>query len=296
MPNAGSVHVYPADRAISVIAGNTYVYHERGLRYPPLAAPGILGYYTGQPDATLNCFEEGSRDVSFREITALLRRHFVAVAAIMLAAAAAGFRIQTRPPVYAENGSLVFTVANRLVDHVTSPRPSAVLSQSLIAVEGTMTEALSPPVTSGSLRTAAGPASYTLAPFNSYNLEYPYYELPSATLTVSAGSPVAASAAFGAVYGQVANRLAGLQARALVPRDNWITVYTAANSGPVRQTGSRLRVAAGLALLTTLTIFVVAGSLDRHRRPGSRRRAHQGRRDPLPGPAVPEGGRPRGGW
>jgi hypothetical protein len=60
MPNAGSVYVYTADRFISVIAGNTYLYHERGLRYPPLAATGILGYYAGQPDATLSCFEEGA--------------------------------------------------------------------------------------------------------------------------------------------------------------------------------------------------------------------------------------------
>jgi hypothetical protein len=214
--------------------------------------------------------------MSFREITALLRRHVFAVAAILLLAAAAGYRIQSRPPVYADNGSLVFTVANRLADHETSPLLSALLSRSLIAAEATMAEVVSPPVTTGSLRTAAGTASYTLTPFNSYDLEYPYYSLPSATLTATAVTPAAAQAAFGSVYDQVADRLAGLQARALVPRDNRITVYTAADTGPVRQAGSSLRVAAGLAVLTTLAIFVVAGSLDRHRRPGSRRRAARG--------------------
>jgi hypothetical protein len=211
--------------------------------------------------------------MSFWEITALLRRHVFAVGAILLLAAAAGYRIQSRPPVYADNGSVVFTVANRLADHESSPVLSALLTRSLIAAEATMTEAFSPPVTSGSLRTAAGTANYVLTPFNSYDLEYPYYSLPSTTLAVTAASPAAARTAFGSVYRQIAGQLASLQARARVPRANRITAYTAANTGPVRQTGSRLRVAAGLAVLTALAVFVVAGSLDRHRRPGARRRA-----------------------
>lgn len=214
--------------------------------------------------------------MSFREIIALLRRHVFAVAAILLLAAAAGYQIQSRPPVYADNGSVVFTVTNRLADHESSPALSALLSRSLIAAEAAMAEALSPPVTSGTLRTAAGMANYTITPFNSYDLEYPYYSLPSATLAVTAASPAAAQTAFGSVYHQIAAQLADLQVRTRVPRANRITAYTAANTGPVRQTGSRLRVAAGLAVLTALAIFVVAGSLDRHRRPGARRRAASG--------------------
>jgi hypothetical protein len=215
--------------------------------------------------------------MTFHEIAALLRRHIFAVLAVLLIAGAAGYRIEARPPVYSENGNVVFTVTRHLADLRSSPSQSALLGQSLIAVEGTVADALSPPMAAATVQTVAGTAQYTLALFNSYNLEYPDYSLPSAVLTVTAGSPSLTRRAFHLVFSLIAHRLTALQARALVPMASRIRVYTAASSGPVRQSGSRLRVMAAMAVLTTVAVFVVAGSLDRRRRPASRRRAPRGR-------------------
>lgn len=213
--------------------------------------------------------------MTFHEIIALLRRHILALAVVVLLASVAGYGILTTPPVYSESGSVVFTVTSQLAGLVRSSNQSALIGQSLIATEATMVEAVSSPPAAASLRAAGGTAQFTVTPFNAYDLEYPDYAEPSATLEASSPSPSATHRTFRLVFNLIAHRLAAWQARAGAAAGNRIRVYVAADTGLQRSSGSPVRVAAGMGVLTTVAALVVTGLLDRHRRrPGSRRACH----------------------
>jgi hypothetical protein len=205
--------------------------------------------------------------MAFLEIVALLRRHIVAVLAVLIVACAVEYQLRTTPPVYLEGGSVVFFTTKQISSVDRPPFKAYQMSQSLIATETTMAGALSPSASVVGIRTAAGAAQYRLVPFNSHNLQYPYYSLPSAALTVTSQAPAATHRAFGDVFSSIAHRLTAAQARAAVPAASRIRVYLAADTGAVRQTGSRIRVSGGVAALTMLAVLMVAGFLDRRRGP-----------------------------
>jgi hypothetical protein len=207
------------------------------------------------------------------EITALLRRHILAVAVVVLLASVAGYDILTTPPVYSESGSVIFTVARHLMGLAASSDQSALIGQSLIAAEATMVEAVSSPSAAASVRAAGGTAQFTVTPFNSHNLEYPDYAVPSATLVVSSPSPAATQRTFHLVVGTIEDRLAVAEERAGAAAGNRIRVYLAADTGLQRSSGSAVRVIGGMGVLTIVAVLAVAGLLDRRRRPPGARRA-----------------------
>jgi hypothetical protein len=218
------------------------------------------------------------------DIVSLLRRHIAAVAVVLAIAATAGYWVRTAPPSYVETGSVVFTVTRHLAGLARTPRQNGTLSQSLIATEATVAQALSPGGTPAGLRTADGPAQFTLVPFNSYDLEYPNYSLPSATLTVTSPSAAATRRAFRAVFTLVARGMTARQRQAGVPADGRVRVYVAADTGAQLKPGSHARVLAGMAVLALVALLTVTGWLDRRRRPAGRRRAARvtgGRRRPV---------------
>jgi hypothetical protein len=210
--------------------------------------------------------------MAFLEIVALLRRHIVAVLVVLAVAGAAEYQLRATPPVYVEGGSVVFYTTKHISGVDRPPFRAYLLSQSLIATETTMAGALSPSAAAVGIRTTAGTAQYRLAPFNSHNLQYPYYSLPSATLTVTSQAPAATHLAFLDVFSSIAHKLAAAQSRAAVPAASRIRVYLTADTGTLRQAGSRIRVFGGVAVLTVLVVFMVAGFLDRRLRHAGRRR------------------------
>ncbi len=220
--------------------------------------------------------------MTFHEIIALLHRHILAVAVVVLLASLAGYDILTTPPVYSESGSVIFTMTRHPAGLTRSSNQSVLIGQSLIATEATMAEAVSSPPAAASLRAAGGTAQFTVTPFNAYDLEYPDYAEPSATLAASSPSPSATHRTFRLVLNLIAHRLAAWQARAGAAAGNRIRVYVAADTGLQRSSGSGVRVFGGMAALTTVAVFVVAGLLDRHRRPPGARACHGWAGDGVP--------------
>src|SRR6266568_9650531 len=110
-------------------------------RYPDTAA---AGWVTPDPNMRLPN-ADGAPSMTFHEIIALLHRHILAVAVVVLLASLAGYDILTTPPVYSESGSVIFTMTRHPAGLTRSSNQSVLIGQSLIATEATMAEAVSSP-------------------------------------------------------------------------------------------------------------------------------------------------------
>jgi hypothetical protein len=214
------------------------------------------------------------------EIAALLSRHIVAVAAVLLLAAGAGYSMVTAPPVYSESGSLVFATSGKPAQPASAPYgdSSALIGQSLITTETTAAVAVSSSQASARVRAAGGTAEFAVTPFNTYSLQYPDYARPIATLAARSPRPDATHRTFWLVFRLVQQRLAASETRAGTPAKNRIKVYLVADTGPELVSGSRARTIGGLGALTVVATFVLASALDRRRKPSGRRRSGRGTR------------------
>jgi hypothetical protein len=202
----------------------------------------------------------------------LLRRQLRAAAAVLVLAVAITYGILSASPVYAENGSVVFAMTRHMADLPRSVSQLASINQSLIATEATMAEEASSPSARAEVRAAGGTAQFTVTPFNSYNLEYPDYAVPSATLSVSSGSRTITHRTFQVVFMLIARRLAAAQAHARIPRRRRVKVYVAADTKPQHARGSRIRAIAGMGVITAIALIVVTRWFDRRRKPAARHR------------------------
>jgi hypothetical protein len=194
--------------------------------------------------------------VSLSELAALARRHVVAVALVLLAAAGTAYAFKHTAPTYQESATLVLTAPR--------PQPYTAFGSSLVttgelAADWVMGQQGEPQVAR-----AAGGDDFSVALVNFSNQEYPYDVVPYLTVSASAGSPAAAHRAFLAVTRAVDGYLAARQrAEQIAPRD-LIGTRLVGDTGAVLQQGSRLRSFAGLAVLTTVAAYLVSRFLDRH--------------------------------
>jgi hypothetical protein len=211
------------------------------------------------------------------DIALLLRRQLRPAAAVLVLAGAITYGILTASPVYAENGSIVFAMTRHMANLPRSVSELAAMNQSLIATEATMAEDASSPSARADLRAAGGTAQFTVTPFNSYNLEYPDYAVPSATLSVSSGSPAVTHRTFQLVFMLIARRLAAAQAHARIPRMRRVKVYVAADTKPQHAKGSRIREIAGMGVITAIAVIVVTRRFDRRRTSERKRRGAHAR-------------------
>jgi len=207
--------------------------------------------------------------VTIRMIAALLRRHLAVVVAVVLAAEALVYQVRHTPPGYVASATVVFSTAGT-AGAASSPAAQRDTS-SLITTETMMAGLMATRWAQDLVRRRGGTGEYQVTPENTANLQYPDYADPIATVTVTAPGAAAAQRTFTAVYGVIARRLAGLQARAGVPPGQRIRVHLIGMSAPAPQPGSRVRVLAGLALLAVMAVFGAALFLDRRRAwwPGS---------------------------
>jgi hypothetical protein len=105
-----------------------------------------------------------------------------------------------------------------------------------------------------------------VTPFNLYNLQYPYYAAPAATLTATSPSAGLAERTFTVAVRLLAARLAAIQAAAAVAPADRIHIYPAGTTGAVLQPGSPARAFGGLVLLTMMGLVTVTNVLDRRAR------------------------------
>jgi len=215
--------------------------------------------------------------MSFLEIAALMRRHFIAVMAVFILAAGVLYDFKSTPQTYQESATVVFTPPTSL----QNPNPYSSFGGSLITAGEIMIRFLMSPQGQQRVRAAGGTADFNVALVNLYNQEYPDFGDPYAILSASSDNPAAAHATFVVVARQLLGILAAKQAQAGVSPHNRVAARVVGDSGPVVQHGSSKRAYAGVLLLTIVPAFMVAISLDRRRdrRRGARRArppAHSG--------------------
>jgi hypothetical protein len=188
-----------------------------------------------------------------------LGRHRLAVVIVLVMAACLAYLLKNTPTQYSDSSTVVFSAAFADVN------PSPALSQSLIASEAMMTETMMSPGMAEQVRAAGGTAPFSMIPFNVYNMQYPDYAEPTATLTATSLSEADAQRTFRIVLRVLTQRMAVIQADARVPAENRIQVNTVGSTGTLVQPGSPARAFGGLVLLTLIAAISAANFLDRRR-------------------------------
>jgi hypothetical protein len=197
--------------------------------------------------------------MGFLGTAALMRRHLLAVIVMLMLAAGVAYDIKSTPPTYSESASVAFTVTKFLA----WPNVPATVRKPLIATEVMMTQALMTRPARQQVSAAGGTAQLQFSPFNTYNLQFPDYAEPIATVTATSPSRAEVQRTLRVAVRLLQGRLAALQAQAGVPASDRIRASLVADTGPLAQPGSPARVFAGLALLTVVALFMVTSFLDR---------------------------------
>jgi hypothetical protein len=198
--------------------------------------------------------------VSPQEILALVRRHVVAVGAVLVLAAGLGLYLQHRPPGYADSATVAFV----------APKNQGGLfgfGQSLLVADQVMTASLSGPQGQEQVRQAGGTAKFSVELVNLSDEEFPNYSDPYATVSVISQDSAVAAKTYSAVLQVLQEDLSAIQARQGAKPNTWIHMHIIADSpapGPQPQRGSRDRILAGLAILGVIAAFMLATFLDRH--------------------------------
>jgi hypothetical protein len=228
---------------------------------------------------------DGALLVSLQEIAALMRRHLAAVLVVIICAAAVAVVFKRTPVTYQESVTVVFN------DPVSAgfPNPYTSFSGSLVKAAGLMAASVMSPQDGQKIRAAGGTASYDVALYNGYNLEYPDYSDPYVIVTAAATNPAQVQHTFTAVTQQLYSDLVSRQVQAGVSTVDRITADLVGDSGPLPQPGSSKRVDVGLLVLAIIATFAVAIFLDR--RP--MRLSRLLRRSGFPGTRTGDGGSAR---
>jgi hypothetical protein len=187
------------------------------------------------------------------------RLRAAALAAVVILAVLAGINVKDTAPSYVESATVLF----RLPAGDASASGYSRLGASLIATGQVVSQIVMSPRTRARIQAAGGTASYSLALNNSYNLDYPDYSYPEATLIVSAPDPAATRRTFTLAARLVGGILAARQKEAGVGPADRIAARVIGDSGPVTSIGSRKRALAGLAILAMIAFAWVRSFFSR---------------------------------
>lgn len=202
----------------------------------------------------------------FSGAAALKLRKAIAVIVVLIISAGAAYDIKRTPELYSDGATVIFFVAHQPTQ--TQAQADSI-NESLVATEVMLAQ-----TTMQYVSTAAGKVQIVAFPCNRSNLQYPDYEEQCATLTATAANASAVHWAFRHAYRVLTSHLLKLQISSAVPSRNRIRTYLVGISGAVSQPGSRMRVLAGLGVLTLIGILTVARffALRRDRTRARRRR------------------------
>lgn len=194
--------------------------------------------------------------MSLSELTALARRHAVAVALVLLVAGGIAFSFKHTAPTYQESATLVLTAPR--------PQPYTAFGSSLVTTGEIAADWVMGQQGRRQVAQAGGGDNFTVALVNFSDQEYPYYVAPYLTVSASAGSPAAAHRVFLAMTGTFDGYLAARQQAERVAPRSLIGTRLVGDTGPLLQQGSRIRSFAGLGMLTIVAAYLLARFLDRH--------------------------------
>ena len=204
--------------------------------------------------------------MNLRQLAALMRRHVLAVAVVLVLAASIGYTLKRAQPPYQETGTVILGIP----PSPANPDPYGYLSDSLVDTGDVMVRTLMSAQSQQQLRAAGATGSFNVGLANAYNEEYPNYQ-PYITVAASSSDPDSAHHTFTLVVKGLSDDFSTAQAEQGVPQGDWITEKVIGDSGPVAQAGSPKREYGMFIILTIIVMFTVLFFLDRHpaRLPGA---------------------------
>jgi hypothetical protein len=203
---------------------------------------------------------DGALPVNVFEMGALLRRHFVAVLAVLLLAAWIVHDFKATPTVWTDGATAIFNppASTRYPNPYESGGGSIITASGIIAtyVNGSEGQKL--------VTAAGGTMPYDVELINSYNQDYPDYSAPAVNVSVTGTDLGSVMRTYAAVIKVIYAQVNARQAAAKAPKVDRIKVQLVGNPGPLAQPGSSKRTLGGLMLLTLVGIFAVAIFFERH--------------------------------
>ena len=194
------------------------------------------------------------------EMGALLRRHFVAVLAVLVLAVWVVHDFKATPTVYGEGATVVLNppVSTRYPNPFESGGGSVISASGVIAVyvQGSEGQRL--------VTTAGGTLPYTVQLINSYNQDFPNYVAPEIDVEVTGTDIGSVIRTYTAVIQVLTTQVAVRQKAAKVPKIDRIRPMVIGHPGPLAQPGSPKRTFGGLIVLALAGIFAVAIFFERH--------------------------------
>jgi len=191
---------------------------------------------------------------------ALLRRHIIAVLAVLVLALWVVHDFKATPTVYLDGATVIFKppISTRYPNPYESGGGSIVTAAGVVAayVQGTEGQRL--------VSAAGGTLPYTVQLINSYNQDYPNYPYPEVDVEVTGTDLAAVVRTYVAVIQVVNSQTAARQAAVKAPKIDRITTKVVGDPGPLAQPGSPKRTLGGLMLLTVVGIFAIAIFFERH--------------------------------
>jgi hypothetical protein len=183
--------------------------------------------------------------MSEKAVSALRLGVVLGIAAVAIFAC---YGIHRDRPVYVENATVLF--GSPVL--TTYPRAYSWLAASEIATANAASQAATGPRSASRIRAAGGTAAYRVQLINLYNLDYPDFSYPEATISVSSPGAAVTHRTFTLVTRMLNGILAGLQKRAGVAPDHQIVARIISDSGMLAESGSRKRAYVGVILLATV--------------------------------------------
>jgi hypothetical protein len=222
--------------------------------------------------------------VNIFEMGALLRRHIIAVLAVLVLALWLVHDFKATPMVWNESATVVFNppISQRY------PNPYEAGGGSIVTGAGVIANYVNGSVGQKLVSAAGGTLPYTAQLINAYNQDFPNYPSPEVDVEVNGTDMGAVIRTYTAVIQVIKAQNVARQVAAKAPKVDWITIKVIGGNGPLAQPGSSKRTLGGLMVLTLVGIFAIAIFFERHpvrlRELGSSRRG-AGR------PAYPAAGR-----
>lgn len=194
------------------------------------------------------------------EIAGLLRRHLLAVVAVLVVVLGVAYSFKHTAPTYVETATIT------IVPPVSGAHPNAftAVGGALTTAAGTIaTTAMSYQSQQQVLR-EGGTAQVDVEPVNSYDLEYPDYSSPYVTVTTTSTDFAAVHRTFTLVSNLITSQVMAQQVQDNVTPNNQIQLVVSGDTGPLLEQGSSKRALGALVILALVAVFGVASFLDRH--------------------------------
>jgi hypothetical protein len=201
--------------------------------------------------------------MSLSELAALVRRHILAAALVLVVAVGVAYHIKHTPPTFEDNATIVLAPPDPVLAPPYANPYAPPFGPSLIITGELMVKWMNGAQGQQLLQQAGVAKTFSVALINFSDQEYPLYGEPNLTISGIGEDPVSAHSALVTGKRVFEQGLVSQEEHAHVPQTYRIATHVIGESGPVVQLGSSKRTYAGLAALTIIALYMILIILDR---------------------------------